>query len=265
MKRSFFAQLCSALCFVSLVSTAFAQSGWTTHNDPAGFAVDLPAAWTVAKDPASGRIIIRGTRGEQAMIWPLSLQNAKLDAHGAGALLQKLAHNVDAQMPWGSAQPVESVVRVIASNGQRSGAAVLSWANGISGTSIYLYCMEAPAEIYRASTDSFVRILKTFHVVQDPSMRNLPGAANSSGAESLSFVNWNDPHEGAFSVAVPQGWQVIGGAYRLSATDVRYALATGSPDGQGFAQPSAIPISASSPNPRRCWLWQASAKAATMV
>jgi hypothetical protein len=96
-------------------------------------------------------------------------------------------------------------------------------------------------------------------------MRNLPGAANSSGAESLSFVNWNDPHEGAFSVAVPQGWQVIGGAYRLSATDVRYALAMGSPDGQGFAQPSAIPISASSPNPRRCWLWQASAKAATMV
>ena len=232
MKRSFFAQLCSALCFVCLVSTALAQSSWTTHNDPAGFAVDLPATWTVAKDPASGRIIFRGTRGEQAMIWPLSLRNAKLDAHGAAALLQKLAHNIDAQMPWGSAQPVENVVRVIASNGQRSGAAVLSWANGSSATSVYLYCMEAPAEIYRASTDSFVRILKTFHVVQDPSMRNLSGPANSSGAESLSFVNWNDPHEGAFSVAVPQGWQVIGGAYRLSATDVRYALAMGSPDGQ---------------------------------
>ena len=57
MKRSFFAQLCSALCFVCLVSTALAQSSWTTHNDPAGFAVDLPATWTVAKDPASGRII----------------------------------------------------------------------------------------------------------------------------------------------------------------------------------------------------------------
>jgi len=45
-------------------------------------------------------------------------------------------------------------------------------------------------------------------------------------------VNWTDPREGAFSVGVPRGWQVIGGAYRLSPADVRYALTMGSPDGQ---------------------------------
>jgi hypothetical protein len=208
-----------------------ASGSWTTHNDPAGFAVDLPAAWTVAKDPATGRIAIRGTHGEQVVIWPLFLQQAQLDAHGASALVQQLARSVDAQMPWGQAQPVQNAVRVFASGSQRSGTALLSWANGTGGASVYLYCVEAPTNLYRASTDAFVGILKSFHIVQDPSMKNLQGTTNSASAP-LSFVNWNDPHEGAFSVAVPQGWRVIGGTYRLSATDVRYALTMGSPDGQ---------------------------------
>jgi hypothetical protein len=48
----------------------------------------------------------------------------------------------------------------------------------------------------------------------------------------VGLVNWSDPHEGAFSVSVPDGWHVIGGAYRLSAVDVRYAVVAGSPDGR---------------------------------
>ena len=63
-------------------------------------------------------------------------------------------------------------------------------------------------------------------------MKNLSQAGNASGPATLSFVNWSDPHEGAFSIGVPQGWHVIGGTYRLSATDVRSAINMGSPDGQ---------------------------------
>ena len=111
MKRPFFARLCFAMCSVCLVSTAFAQSSWITHNDPTGFAVDLPAAWTIAKDSESGRIIIRGMRSEQITIWPLSLQDTKLDAHGAGALLHKLAHAVDAQMSRLHCQPAGQLAR----------------------------------------------------------------------------------------------------------------------------------------------------------
>ena len=253
MKHFFSVRLCALLCSLLFACTgvcassaakvpagavkssaqkAPASGSWTTHNDPAGFAVDLPSAWTVAKDPATGRIAIRGTHGEQVVIWPLLLQQTQLDARGASALLQQLARSVDPQMPWGQAQRVQNAVRVFASGGQRNGAALLSWANGTGGASAYLYCLEAPANIYRSSTDAFVGILKSFHIVQDPSMKNLPEDAKGSSSESLNFVNWNDPHEGAFSVAVPQGWRVIGGAYRLSATDVRYALTMGSPDGQ---------------------------------
>jgi hypothetical protein len=234
----------AAVCFLFLLPAALAQSNsgsarqhsasdfWITHTDPAGFVVDLPRAWTIAKDPATGRIVLRGTRGEQAVIWPLLLQHVELDGGRAAVLLPQLAQRVDAQMPWGRVQSLQRVARTFASGGQRSGAALLSWANTASGASAYFYCVEAPTDVYRSSTDSFVGILNSFHIIQDPSLKNLPESANGSGAGALSFVNWNDPREGAFSVAVPQGWRVIGGTYRLSATDVRYALAMGAPDGQ---------------------------------
>jgi hypothetical protein len=49
---------------------------------------------------------------------------------------------------------------------------------------------------------------------------------------AISYVRWTDPHEGAFNLLVPQGWHVIGGAYRLSATDIRNGVTMVSPDGQ---------------------------------
>lgn len=206
---------------------------WTTHNDPAGFMVDVPPAWTVGKDPATGRIVLRGTRGEQAVIWPLFLQHVALDPGRATVLLPQLAGKVDTQMSWGRVQSTPGTVRAFASGtGQRSGAALLSWANGASGASAYFYCLEAPSDVYRNSMDSFVRILKSFHVVQDPSLKDVEQNGRAAGPAAMNFVNWNDPHEGAFSVGVPQGWRVIGGSYRLSVTDVRYAIAMGSPDGQ---------------------------------
>jgi len=60
-------------------------------------------------------------------------------------------------------------------------------------------------------------------------------AKNQSGnsvTAAISYVRWTDPHEGAFNLVVPQGWRVIGGAYRLSATDIRNGVTMMSPDGQ---------------------------------
>jgi hypothetical protein len=207
----------------------------TTHNDPAGFALALPAGWTVAKDPGTGQIAVRGTRGEQVTIWPLFLDHVQLDASGAAALVQQLARKFDAQIPWKAAAPAQNVARVLGTSGTRGGSAMFSWANGPSGASVYFYGLEAPTDVYRASADSFVAILRSFHVIQDPSMRNAPDSAKVAKPGALNFVNWTDPHEGAVSTSVPQGWQVIGGAYRLSAVDVRYALVMSSPDGQAHA------------------------------
>ena len=165
------------------------------------------------------------------MIWPMYLERQQLDARGAAALLQQLARSLNGQMRWAAPEASANVLRVVAKTSQRNATAMLSWAVGPGGTSVYLYCVEAPPDVYRTSADAFVHILRSFHIVQDPSMRD-GGAAFGAGATAINFVSWRDPHEGAFSVGVPQRWQVIGGAYRLSATDVRYALHMASPDNQ---------------------------------
>jgi hypothetical protein len=223
-----------AICILGFVcnSPARAATSWTTHNDPSGFSVDTPDDWRVARDSASGKIVIQGQHGERTVIWPMSLERQQLDARGAAALLQQLARSVDGQLPWGTPETSANVVRVTAKTAQRNAAAMLSWAVGTSGTSVYLYCVEAPPDVYRSSADAFVRILKSFHIVQDPSVKNAGALSDASGSAALNFATWNDPHEGAFTVGVPRGWQVIGGAYRLTATDVRYGLTMVSPDGQ---------------------------------
>lgn len=203
----------------------------TTHKDTSGLAVDLPAAWSVAKDPATGQIAIRLARGERLVIWPLFLKQLQIDARGAATMIQQLARKFDTQMPWSAVAPMQNVARLMATGGGRGASAMLSWANSASGASAYYCGIEASNGVYRASTDSFVTILKSFHILQDPSVKNAPQAARGA-AEALSFVSWNDSHEGAFITSVPRGWQVIGGAYRLSPVDVRYEVAMGSPVGE---------------------------------
>jgi hypothetical protein len=57
-------------------------------------------------------------------------------------------------------------------------------------------------------------------------------AATPKGADSPVFVTWREPKEGAFTLGVPQGWQVTGGVRRLTPVDVRWALNVISPDGK---------------------------------
>ena len=223
---------------------------WSTHNDPAGFAVNLPPAWTVGNKLLSGQIILRGARGEEVMIWPLQLEQPELDARGAAAVVQALALKFDVLMPWGAAQTTGNVTRVVGLGAQRDAMAMLSWANNPSGASVYFYVVETPGEIYGESINSIAAILRSFHITPDPAAINISDSAGGSQAVEPNFVNWEDPHNAAASVSVPQGWQVIGGTYRVSTLDIRYAVAIGSPDGQvrasigdsnvgAFAQPTA--------------------------
>ena len=53
----------------------------------------------------------------------------------------------------------------------------------------------------------------------------------STNGAILMFAPWHDPKEGAFTLNVPQGWQVSGGTFRDSAIDPRHTLRATSPDG----------------------------------
>jgi hypothetical protein len=81
----------------------------------------------------------------------------------------------------------------------------------------------------------FVRLLLASILIGTVFAHPADSAGNQSGnttPTAISYLRWTDPHEGAFSMAVPQGWHVIGGAYRLSATDIRNGVTMMSPDGQ---------------------------------
>jgi hypothetical protein len=209
-----------------------AANSWTTHDDPSGFSVNTPAGWTVARDTQQGRVTIRGQRGEQAVVWPMFIEQRKLDAAGAASLVKDLARKIDGQLSWTAATPSQNVARAVAKGGQRNASAMLTWSTVTNGTEAYLYCVEAPAAIYASSTDTFVAVLTSFHVVQDPALKNAQGPAAGGAPAAISYARWRDPHEGSFSMSVPQGWQVIGGAYRLSATDIRNGVTMVSPDGR---------------------------------
>jgi|CZKF01.1.fsa_nt_gi hypothetical protein len=222
--------------------------GWTTHNDPAGFSVDIPAGWVVTADSTQGRIKLRGTRGEQVVIWPIFIEKRQLNADGAARLVMQLARRLDSSLSWTPANASGNVARVVTKGASSSGATVLTWSNTPTGASVAVYELVAPPDVYGSSANTFTRILQSFRGSPDNSSRQTGGSASSG---PVTYVNWKDPQEGAFTLQVPKGWQVAGGAFHLTATDVRSAVTMISPDGQmriffgdanigGFIEPSQM-------------------------
>jgi len=202
---------------------------WTTHTDPSGYSVSTPAGWSVARDARQGRIALRGAHGEQIVVWPIFIEKKQLDAPGANRLVMQLARELDGQLPWEPANGGANAVRVVARGAQRSGATLMVWSNTQAGAAVFVYAIEAAPDVYRSSADTFARILKSFHGVQDVQSKT---TASPAGSGPLTYVNWNDPREGAFALEAPKGWQVVGGSYRLTATDIREGVTMISPDAQ---------------------------------
>jgi hypothetical protein len=59
--------------------------------------------------------------------------------------------------------------------------------------------------------------------------------AQTAGKPALPvvlFTTWRDPQEGAFTLSVPKGWQVSGGASRRAAVDIRQVVRASAPGGR---------------------------------
>jgi hypothetical protein len=198
---------------------------WAPHSDPMGFTINLPAGWDLHADRSAGRITIQGTQGQKAIIWPMFLERQQIDQGGAGMLVKQLATRADPELAWGAPEVFGGAARVLA-RGTSNGAAIIHWNTLPDGTAVYLFCVTAPASLYRGSADVFTGILKSFHVT--PAADTTAPAARTA----LRWTRWNDPHEGAFGASIPQGWSVTGGSIRHSATDVRKSVVVLAPDRQ---------------------------------
>jgi hypothetical protein len=210
---------------------AIASVRWITHEDPAGFSLNLPASWTVRADRQQGRVLVEGTERQQAVIWPGFIEKQQLDARGATALLLQLARRVDSSMAWGAPEKAGEGMRTFA-RGERNGVAFLRWTVSPEGTQILLFCVTAPQTVYRQSMDVLAGVLKSFHTIADPAAKTAAAKPAAPKPTPVAWVSWTDPREGALHASVPQGWNVSGGVFRQSATDVRKNVVLLAPDGQ---------------------------------
>ncbi len=200
-------------------------SGWRTHQDPMGFSVSLPPGWRVASDRSTGRIEFQGAASESVMIWPVFLGAPDLDPASASLVAQRLAGRIWPEVPWNAgATGASRAVRLAGRRGELVIACALAWIPSAHGTAGYFYASSAPAARYRNLEETFARILASFRVTGT--------AAAQAAAPQARYVRWTDPRENAFSLEVPEGWQVSGGTFRFAPVDVRGAVEALSPDGQ---------------------------------
>ena len=96
------------------------------------------------------------------------------------------------------------------------------------------------------STNSFAAAQKAdYYTPSNGTIQPVAATSESYGASSsIAFTSWRDPREGAFTLNVPQGWQVSGGIVRDSAIDPHPVVRATSPDHKiqvFYGDPNLIP------------------------
>ncbi len=200
--------------------------GWTEHKDPQGYTVAVPKGWDVAADARTGRVLLNGPSGEQVAIWPVFIPGA-LPPQAAGSVLGRLAERVWPGCEWESPGLAgDAVARVVGRDGPDRAVAFFSWVSSPRGVAGCLYAGRAPAGQFQDAEDTMARIMAGFRAA------GAPADADRAAKPSVRYVRWTDPREQAFSVEVPQGWQVNGGLFRFASVDIRGAVEVVSPDGE---------------------------------
>jgi len=211
--------------WVVLACGACRGAGWLTHTDPLGFRIDAPAGWQVAGDSKTGKAVITGPAGEQAIVWPVFIPGT-VDSQAAPAILRRLASATGFDGPWRAvASPAANAVRLIAAAGDRTVIGSFAWVGSPSGAAGFLYVAAAPTASYAGTAAIFARIFETFRAT------GRAAGAKTPGALDMKWIRWQDPKENAFTLEVPAGWTVSGGAFRFAAVDIRKVVEATAPDG----------------------------------
>lgn len=226
----------AAALLLGACATTVAQ-GWTTHQDPSGFSVEIPSGWKVRND--AGRITVAGTNTERVTIYPLRVEG-QLDANRAQRLMTGLASQLSPgqrwSMPRGGWQFGANGVRAVGVDESRlRETTALWWANSGRVANGFFYAVAAHPARFQATEPVFAHILGSFRVTQSGGGGGgRPGA--SDPLAGLQFQTWIDPTEHAFSVEVPAGWRVWGGIKRSSTVSKQDETVVQSPDWQVSAR-----------------------------
>jgi len=246
----------AALGALLTCTVATAQSvppGWFVHYRPGGeLFVPHPRGWQVQEqENGSFLVFLAGDDGvAQALVYvkPQLLHPGRNITDVLGLLPREEA----ALFPGARISVREADVRTGAVIGELRfsvkgqpyrGTALVISSRGDHGT---LFVISAAEGAWSAQRQTMAGILRGFAYMPPA------GATNARPQPALPAMQpWRDPNEGAFTVPVPQGWQVQGGLMRLGLTyapeilvaspDNTLQLRLGDPSLPVFAIPYDVP------------------------
>jgi len=209
--------------------------GWTTHQDPAGFTIEIPAGWRVSMD--GGRVTAAGPNTERVTILPLQLEE-QLDERSAQGVLVGLSGQLWPQQRWSMPrsgwQFGQNGVRAVGADESRlRETTALWWANTPRGAALFFYGVAAQPARFESLEPVFARVLGSFRVT--PGNRQQARDGGRGGGDPLAsvrFKQWVDPTENAFSIEVPADWGAAGGIKRSDVEIKKSEWVSYSPDSQ---------------------------------
>lgn len=251
--RGIFASLfVTAGAALALAGSAQAQnaSGWQEHYDarlhvglmlPAGWSLKSEGYTLVAQNADHTQLVlaeafaVRPGESAQTYVATLGVRHAALFAQAQVTRTTPQAGAADtllAALFYKNAGGAASQARALCSIYKNSGM---------------LYAIAGPKARFAQERPVLMKALQSLRFGPPPGTKNAGGAGTvavgparpatvnvSPGAEAkalgLKFVKWADPKEHAFSVDVPEGWKVAGGATRIARTHVNQSLQIESPD-----------------------------------
>ncbi|MCU0560454.1 MAG: hypothetical protein MUD16_09710 [Desulfobacterales bacterium] len=200
--------------------------GWGVFRGRDGLVLFHPIGWQVQERAAGGFIAFRPGAGGNATALVFAQPIEKIEGQAQG-VAQEVGRIFPELFPGARA----SRVRPISGNPEVAVAAIAYTAGGqpFKGASMcfkladrgVVYVMASNPATWIQDGPVMETILKSFFY-------SAPGPANAAALPAM--VPWRDPHEGAFTCPVPQGWNVEGGLQRFSAIDFRPELLATRPD-----------------------------------
>jgi len=208
--------------------------GWTTHQDPAGFTIEIPAGWRVSED--GGRVTAAGPNAERVTILPLQIEG-QLDARSAQATLVGLSSRMWPQQKWimprsGWQFGSNGVRAVGADESMLREIIALWWANTSRGAALFFYGVAGQPARFQSLEPVFARVLGSFRVTPGNNQQARGGRGGGDPLASMRFKQWVDPTENAFSIEVPTDWGATGGVKRSDVGIKQSEWVASSPDGQ---------------------------------
>ena len=234
--RALFAAALGACVAAIAVPAAAAQDGWTTHRDPSGFIVDVPAGWSLQYDARSHRVSLRdGATGER-VIMQMVTQARPLTKAEAAQTLVTLVENADSSVPWSVkltqfVSPTIAYARALNMLGSalpgapaasdatpgRAGTAYFTWHSTPSMSVGYLYASTTP--IGADDTKRVKRIWRSYRIALPSAASTASTAGAVEAAPQLRYSVFTEPTEKAWTVELPSTWAQSGGEFRRTEVD----------------------------------------------